>query len=106
MARENMTAREREFAALGIENAEGIEQAAIVILPSGRQVFRIADGRGRPCWEVQPWDDNYWLQFCKPTVGVGFISLTVGFCGYKISVTKIPRLSSRTTTARKSSVAI
>ena len=54
-----MTNREREFAALGMEYAEGIESAKAVHLPSGRMVNRVARG-----WESQPWNDNYWRTFC------------------------------------------
>ena len=54
-----MTNRECEFAALGIEYAEGIECAAVVAVPStGREVRRIPQG-----WEVQPWNDNCWVVF-------------------------------------------
>lgn len=55
-----MTNREREYAALGLEYAEGIEQALVIILPwSGRECRRTDQGT----WEVQPWTDNYWLEF-------------------------------------------
>lgn len=53
-----MTNREREFAALGYEYAEGIDQCAVVYLHSGREVRRTESG-----WEVQPWNDNYWVEF-------------------------------------------
>ncbi len=54
-----MTNREREFANLGLHYAEGIEQAKVVILPSGREVRKVAEGR----WEAQPYNDNYWKSF-------------------------------------------
>lgn len=55
-----MTNRERQFAALGLEHAEGIDQADIVTIPStGREVRKTRKGK----WEVQPWNDNYWLEF-------------------------------------------
>jgi hypothetical protein len=53
-----MTNKEREYASLGYEHAVGIEQASTVWLLSGRQVFKKGDQ-----WEVQPWNDNYWLTF-------------------------------------------
>lgn len=56
-----MTDREREFAALGWEFAEGIDQASVVIVPStGREIRKTSRGT----WEAQPWDDNYWREFC------------------------------------------
>jgi hypothetical protein len=55
-----MTNREREYAALGIEYAEGIEEARVVVIPqTGREVRKVDDDT----WEVQPYEDNYWLQF-------------------------------------------
>ena len=55
-----MTNRERELASLGFEYAEGLEQCNCVTIPStGREVRKTEDGR----WEVQPWNDNYWLTF-------------------------------------------
>ena len=54
-----MTNREREYAALGYEYAEGIEYANVVTLHSGREVRRTENDT----WEVQPWNDNYWLEF-------------------------------------------
>lgn len=55
-----MTNREREFAALGFEYAEGIESAAWVEVPStGRRVTKKANGK----WECQPWNDNYYREF-------------------------------------------
>jgi hypothetical protein len=53
-----MTDREREFARLGLEYCEGIDQANVVILPTGREVRRV-NGR----WETQPPRDNYWKAF-------------------------------------------
>jgi len=54
-----MTSREREFAALGCEYAEGIDCANIVIVPiTGREIRRTENG-----WECQPWNDNYWREF-------------------------------------------
>ena len=55
-----MTDRERAFAALGIEYAEGIDQARTVAVPAtGREVRRTAKGG----WEAQPHNDNYWQEF-------------------------------------------
>jgi DNA-binding XRE family transcriptional regulator len=55
-----MTNRERDYAALGIEYAEGIERADRVTVPStGREVRRTKRGT----WEAQPWNDNYWQEF-------------------------------------------
>jgi hypothetical protein len=55
-----MTNREREYAALGFEYAEGIELADRVNVPStGREVRKTAKGT----WEAQPWNDNYWKEF-------------------------------------------
>ena len=55
-----MTNRERQFADLGLHYAEGIDQAQTVVLPStGREVRKNRRGK----WEVQPWNDNYWLEF-------------------------------------------
>lgn len=54
-----MTNRERDFAALGMHYAEGIDQAEVVIVPStGREIRRCDHG-----WECQPWNDNYWCIF-------------------------------------------
>lgn len=53
-----MTKREREFASLGFEYAEGIERSSVVRLESGREVRRVGDK-----WEVQPPFDNYWKSF-------------------------------------------
>lgn len=55
-----MTNREREFAALGFEYAEGIDLATVVIVPStGREIRRTERGT----WECQPWNDSYWSEF-------------------------------------------
>jgi hypothetical protein len=55
-----MTDRERQFANLGWEYAEGIDRALVVIVPStGREIRRTARGT----WEAQPFDDNYWREF-------------------------------------------
>lgn len=54
-----MTDRERAFADVGLEYSEGIEDAAVVELPTGREVRKNAEGT----WDVQPWCDNYWLTF-------------------------------------------
>jgi hypothetical protein len=54
-----VTDREREFAGLGLEYAANIEACQRVILPSGRYAAKTARGT----WEVQPWFDNYWLEF-------------------------------------------
>ncbi len=53
-----MTNREREFAELGLEYAEGIDRADVVRLPTGREVRKTKRG-----WETQPVGDNYWLNF-------------------------------------------
>jgi hypothetical protein len=54
-----MTDRERAFAALGLEYAEGIDQAVRVTVPStGREIRRVDRG-----WEAQPWNDNYYRIF-------------------------------------------
>ncbi len=55
-----MTDREQSLAALGLRGVEGIEQCTFIALPwSGREIRKTKDGR----WEVQPWNDNYWLTF-------------------------------------------
>lgn len=55
-----MTNREREFASLGIEYAEGIERSNVVHVPStGREIRKTQEGK----WECQPWNDNYWKEF-------------------------------------------
>ena len=54
-----MTNREREFASLGVDYAEGIESCEVIVLTTGREVRRCQDGG----WEVQPRNDNYWLKF-------------------------------------------
>ena len=54
-----MTDRERQYADLGYEYAEGIERASVVNLPSGREVRKVGDNK----WEVQPHNDNYWKSF-------------------------------------------
>ncbi len=55
-----MTNRERDFAAIGFEFSEGIEQANLVIVPStGREIRKTQRGT----WECQPWNDNYWKEF-------------------------------------------
>lgn len=53
-----MTNREREFAKYGLEYAEGIDQANVIHLPTGREIRR-HNGK----WEVQPKSDNYWKAF-------------------------------------------
>jgi hypothetical protein len=54
-----MTDRERQFADLGFEYAEGIDLANIIAVPStGREIRRTKRG-----WESQPWNDNYWCEF-------------------------------------------
>jgi hypothetical protein len=56
-----MTDRERAFASLGLEYAEGIDRAKVVTVPAtGREIRRTKDGQA---WECQPWNDNYWLRF-------------------------------------------
>lgn len=58
-----MTNREREFARFGFEYAEGIENAERIIIPtSGRYIRRVVNG-DEFAWEVQPWNDTYWLRF-------------------------------------------
>lgn len=55
-----MTNKEREFAALGFEYAEGIDRASVVIVPgTGREIRKTSSGT----WEAQPWNDNYWNEF-------------------------------------------
>ena len=55
-----MTNRERQFAALGCEYAEGIDRASVVLVPStGREIRKLPNGN----WECQPWNDNYWKEF-------------------------------------------
>ena len=54
-----MTERERAFAAIGFEYAEGIDQANKVIVPyTGREIRKTKRGT----WEVQPWNDNDWKE--------------------------------------------
>jgi len=65
-----MTDREREFASLGFEYAEGIEQPQVkmVIVPTtGREIRRVKGG-----WESQPWNDNYWRTFADLLDAVRF----------------------------------
>lgn len=55
-----MTNREREFAAIGFEYAEGIDSATVVIVPTtGREIRKTPRGT----WEAQPHNDNYWREF-------------------------------------------
>jgi hypothetical protein len=55
-----MTNRERQFAAIGFEYAEGIDLANVVIVPStGREIRKTKSGK----WQAQPWNDNYWQEF-------------------------------------------
>jgi hypothetical protein len=55
-----MTNRERDFANLGFEYAEGIDLAKVIIVPStGREIRKTERGT----WESQPWNDNYWTEF-------------------------------------------
>ena len=64
-----MTNRERDFAALGLEYAEGIERADWVEVPAtGRIVRQIAPGR----WEAQPHNDHYWRAFDDLLAAVRF----------------------------------
>ena len=59
-----MTNREREFAELGFEYAEGIENSDTIIIPSsGREIRKVINEFDEVGWEVQPWNDNYWLEF-------------------------------------------
>lgn len=55
-----MTNREREFAAIGFEYADGIDNANCVIIPSTGRVIRKTT---RGTWVAQPWNDNYWMEF-------------------------------------------
>lgn len=55
-----MTNRERAFATLGFEYAEGIDRADMVIVPTTGREIRKTD---RGTWECQPWNDNYWREF-------------------------------------------
>jgi DNA-binding XRE family transcriptional regulator len=55
-----MTERERQYAAIGFDYAEGIERADRVTVPTtGREVRKTKRGT----WEAQPWNDNYWKEF-------------------------------------------
>lgn len=55
-----MTNRERQFAAIGFEYAEGIDSAKVVRVPTtGREIRKTSRGT----WEAQPWNDNYWKEF-------------------------------------------
>lgn len=55
-----MTNRERDFASIGFEYAEGIDSASVVIVPTtGREIRKTERGT----WECQPWNDNYWQEF-------------------------------------------
>lgn len=63
-----MTDRERQFAELGFEYAEGIDLARVVIAPhSNREIRRVSRG-----WECQPWNDNYWRTFADLLDAVRF----------------------------------
>lgn len=64
-----MTQRERQFAALGLEYAEGIDNADVVAVPAtGREVRK----NRRGLWEAQPWNDNYWREFADLLDAVRF----------------------------------
>jgi hypothetical protein len=72
-----MADREREYADLGVEYAEGIEEARVVEVPStGRIICR----RGRTWW-VQPRGDNYWVGaanlFDALLIGMGLVRSVV-----------------------------
>ena len=54
-----MTNKERLYAQLGLEYSEGIEDAKVVVMPSGREIRKTKDLQ----WEVQPPNDNYWVSF-------------------------------------------
>lgn len=55
-----MTNRERQFANLGFEYAEGIDHASVVTVPAtGREIRKNSRGH----WEAQPWNDNYYREF-------------------------------------------
>jgi len=54
-----MTNRERQFATLGFEYAEGIERSKVIRLLNGREIRKTKDGK----WECQPPLDNYWNAF-------------------------------------------
>jgi hypothetical protein len=63
-----MTNREREFASLGIDPAEGIDFADALVVPStGREIRRVGLG-----WEAQPWCDNYYRIFADLLDAVRF----------------------------------
>lgn len=62
-----MTDRERQYAALGIEYAEGIDRYAadapagpILEVPTtGRTITKLSSGK----FSCQPWNDNYYRDF-------------------------------------------
>lgn len=54
-----MTERERAWASIGYEYAEGIDRMGCIVRPDGREIRRNADGG----WETQPAADNYWCAF-------------------------------------------
>jgi hypothetical protein len=55
-----MSNREREFAALGLEYAEGIDRATIETIPAtGREARKNERGK----WEAVPWNGNAVMEF-------------------------------------------
>lgn len=65
-----MTDRERQYADLGYEYAEGIEQASKVqVLDTGRFIYKLKNG-----WECQPFNDNYWKTFPDLIEAIKFAS--------------------------------
>lgn len=69
-----MTDRERQFASLGFEYAEGIDHPSVkvIIVPTtGREIHRTETG-----WECQPRNDNYWKEFDDLLDAVKFACLT------------------------------
>lgn len=67
-----MTNRERQFANLGWEYCEGIDNAKVVIVPdTGREIRKLPSGK----WECQPWHDNYWKEFDDLLEAAKFASL-------------------------------
>lgn len=58
--KDNMTNKEREFASIGWNYCEGIEEAKVIVVPeTGRQIIKNNKG----LWECQPHNDNYWKSF-------------------------------------------
>jgi hypothetical protein len=73
-----MTDREREFARLGLEYAEGIEACQAFQVPAtGRLVRKTAHGT----WAAQPWDDVCWLEFSDPLLALAAATPPAGVSG-------------------------